>query len=140
MYKMGRTGDKGAQATKETALWACILRGVILAALISLAGVLLFAMAIKLFQLPDTSIQPVTIGLKVVSALAGAFAAVGSNGSKGFIKGISTGILYMVLGFLIYSLFEQAPSWQVMLSDTGMGALAGALGGILRVNLAGSRR
>ena len=134
-----KTRDQSAQF-EGTPIWLCLLRGVVLAALVSLAGILLFALLIKAFHLPDSAIAPVTIGLKIASAIAGSFAAVGRSGSKGLIKGLLTGTVYIALGVAIYACFEGFPSFRVLLMDLGMGALAGAVGGIVRSNLGAKTR
>ena len=55
--------------------------------------------------------------------------------SGGLIKGITAGVLYVLLAFLIFALFEKFDGVKFNYFDLLFGVLAGAFSGIIKVNV-----
>lgn len=110
------------------------VKGMIVALLISLALVILFAFCLKWFSLSDSTIVPITLLIKGISVLVGSLIAVRGN-SKGLIKGLSFGAIYIVFAFIVFSLLAGSFSLGVSsLLDLAFGALLGGIVGIVKVN------
>lgn len=106
--------------------------GALVAALVFLG---LFAGSIKLFHISETAI-PVTSQVgKVLCMLTGAWLSVRRRPAKGWLRGGLTGVLYVLLAFVLFSAIDGDWSfgWP-FLSDMLMGAAVGGIGGILFVN------
>lgn len=112
-----------------------IVEGVALAAVVSVVGILLFALIVKTFGLSDAVIPPVNQVLKVVSILLGTWRAV-HCGARGLVAGLIVGVAYIALGAGIYMLLEGALSpVSVLLTDAALGAASGGVSGVLLANL-----
>lgn len=110
------------------------VKGIIIAIIISLGLVVLFAFILKGFSLSDSVITPVTMIIKAVSVVVGALVAVKGN-SKGLVKGISFGTIYIVIAFLIFSILAGSFSVGVSgLLDLISAATCGGIVGIIKVN------
>jgi len=110
------------------------IKGSIVAVLISLGLVVLFAFCIKWFSLPGSVIAPVTFVIKGLSVLFGAMIAVKGE-SKGMVKGISFGAIYICFAFIIFSIL--AGTFSIGLSsflDLISSVVIGAIVGIVKVN------
>lgn len=112
------------------------IKGFIVAIMVSLGLVVLFAFFIKWFALPDSCIYPVTLLIKAISVMLGAMVAV-KGSSKGLIKGALFGVIYIILAFLLFSML--AGSFSIELSsllDIVSAAVLGGIVGIIKVNRA----
>ena len=89
---------KGA---RMKALWA-ILRGFLTAAAATLLGMLLLAAAVIYLEVSDGALTALNQLLKLLCVALGARFAVGVGGERGFFTGAAVGLLYMVLGYLLY--------------------------------------
>ncbi len=110
------------------------VKGIVIAIIVSLGLVVLFAFILKGFSLPDSVITPVTMIIKALSVVLGSLVAVKGN-SKGLVKGVSFGAIYIVVAFLIFSLL--AGSFSVGLSgllDLLSAIACGGIVGIIKVN------
>lgn len=110
------------------------LKGIIVAMLLSLALVVVFALCIKWFVLDESWIVPITLLIKGVSVLIGALVAVCGD-SRGLLKGASFGAIYIIFAFFVFSIlagtFEMGIS---LLLDIAFASLLGAIVGIFKVN------
>jgi len=113
-----------------------VLKGSIIAVLITLVCFLFFALVMRFMYLDDALIPSVNQVIRIFSiALGGAYAARASRGI-GWLKGALTGLLYIFWAFLISWLFSGNLIINiVLLSDAFMGLLAGAIGGVIGVNI-----
>ena len=112
------------------------LKGIIVALLISLGLIVLFAFCLKWFNLSDNIIAPINLAIKGISVLIGSIIAIKGD-SKGLLKGVSFGAIYIFLAFVIFSVL--AGSFSINLSfllDILFAALLGGLIGIFKVNKA----
>jgi putative membrane protein (TIGR04086 family) len=106
--------------------------GALVAALVFVA---LFAGSIKLFHINETAIPIVSEVGKALCMLAGAWITVRRHPAKGWLRGGLTGVLYVLLSYVVFSAIDGDWSfgWP-LLSDVLMGAAVGGIGGILFVN------
>jgi putative membrane protein (TIGR04086 family) len=107
--------------------------GALIAALVFVA---LFAVGIKATGISENSIPVVNEVAKVLCILFGSWLSVRRHASKGWMRGGLTGLLYIVLAFVIFSAIDG--DWSIgwgFASDLAMGAVVGGIGGIIFVNL-----
>lgn len=116
--------------------WGRVLRGLIVSVAVSAAGVLLFALIMQWLKPSDEVIRIFNQVLKLLSIVAGTYAAVGRGGEKGLIRGAAVGLLYMGLGVALYALLTgQNLPFTSYLGDLGMGVAGGGLCGMILSNL-----
>ncbi len=111
------------------------VKGIVIAVIISLGLVMLFAVILKGFALPDNVIAPITMVIKAISVVFGSFVAVKKGSSKGLVKGASFGTVYIVVAFLLFSILSG--SFDIGLSsvlDLISAAACGGIVGIIKVN------
>ena len=120
---------------RMVATWK-LLRGVLTAALISLALMALLAVAVVYVRLSDETITVVNQVIKLLSLFAGVLVCVRPGGRRGFFLGAAVGLLYMAVGYGLYCLLDDVMLPFGMLAvEFSVGALAGALSGALVSNL-----
>ena len=114
---------------------ANILKGSLIAVSISLILILLFAVLIKLTNIPDVAISPVNQVIKIISIFFGCFLCLKKLPQKGLVTGSFVGMLYTVLAFLIFSLLGGTFSFNLtLLSDIIFATIIGGICGIMAVN------
>lgn len=110
------------------------LKGLIVATLISLGLVILLAFCINWFEIKDSYLSPLTLLIKGISIVVGTVIAVRGE-SKGLLKGICFGIIYIVFAFVIFSILSS--SFKLGLSsllNVLFASLLGGIVGIIKVN------
>ena len=123
-----RTTRRSARKTERSAIFA-VLRGVLIAAAITIIGVAVFALILNASDRAITAINQV---VKFVSILAGVTTAMHAGESGGAMRGACVGLLYMALGIVCYALMMgQSPQLAAYLADLGMGLAAGGLFGMI---------
>ena len=109
-----------------------VLRGVLVAAAITVIGVAVFALILNWWNASDRAITAVNQVVKFVSILAGVTTAMRAGESGGAMRGACVGLLYMALGIVCYALMMgQSPQLAAYLADLGMGLAAGGLFGMI---------
>ena len=125
-----------------------VLRGVLVAAAITVIGVAVFALILNWWNASDRAItainqvpaedyltsviSAVNQVVKFVSILAGVTTAMRAGESGGAMRGACVGLLYMALGIVCYALMMgQSPRLTAYLADLGMGLAAGGLFGMI---------
>lgn len=111
-----------------------IIKGIIVAMLISFALIVIFALCLKWFVLDDVWIVPITLVIKAVSVLFGAMVAVKGE-SKGLVKGALFGGVYIIFAFIVFSIL--AGTFELglgFLLDLAFSVVLGAIVGIVKVN------
>ena len=127
--------DTLAQQSPLLNLWISVGKGAFVAAVLSLAYVLLLALCIKTMAWSEGIIVPANQVMKIVSVIIGAWIAVRRTPQRGWLRGGLTGIVYMVLGFVLFSLVQG--DFAIMGGywiDLATGAVVGAVSGMLLVN------
>ena len=118
-----------------------VTRGVVCAAICTLAGMLIMGVAAGYTGITDSTIQVLNQVLKLTSAIAGAFVAVRPGGDKGLIKGALVGAAYMVIGLAsVGALIEAGLNWQNVLAEIAVSTAVGAAAGVLTANLPARKR
>lgn len=111
-----------------------VLKAVLFATLISLALVLIFAIVIRFANVENKVIMPVNVAIKILSLLAGVLLAL-KNPQNGLVKGAISGLLYMLFTFLIFSALNGFKDVTFSWIDLITLPVAGAISGIIKVNL-----
>ena len=124
---------KGARAKAMLAM----LRGVLAAAAATLLGMLLLAAAVIYLEVSDGALTALNQALKLLCVALGARFAVGVGGERGFFTGAAVGLLYMVIGYVLYwqlggALFSASAMLLEMLVGGAIGAAVGAVCANLR--------
>ncbi|MFR5102294.1 MAG: TIGR04086 family membrane protein [Christensenellaceae bacterium] len=111
-----------------------IAKAVLLSVLFCLAAVLIFSLVLKFASLSESVIKPVNQCIKALAILFGCFFAL--RGEKGWLKGLAAGILTVMLTYLVFAMVggDFSLSW-LILAELAFGAVAGALSGIVAVNV-----
>lgn len=112
-----------------------VVKAVIIAIIISLVGVLLAALIIKLFNIPSGGIPIINQVIKGISVLAACLIAF-KTPHNCWVKGIVTGLIYTALAFVIFSLLggKFTFDWTI-LNDVAIGCVSGFLSGIIAANI-----
>lgn len=123
------------EAIKDRTVLFGIIKGVTLALISSIFGVLLFATVLKFCDMSDTTIKIINQIIKVASILFGCIIGLKKNGKFGLYKGIVVGLLYSILAFLIFSILNQEFVFNAsIVFDTLFGGIVGGICGIIVVN------
>ena len=118
----------------QSTFFVQIIKGGVLALLFCVSFALLFSMALLLFPIPDTVILPINQTLKVLAVALSTLLSV--RDEKGWIKGAIIGVVATMLTTFAFSFLGGglSLSWLIF-AEMGYCALAGAVMGILSVNL-----
>ncbi len=113
-----------------------VLKGLLVAAGVTLAGMLLLSLAVVLLGVSDGALSLLNQLLKLVSVLLGVRIAVGIGGTRGFVIGAVVALLYMVIGYALYwKLGGAVFSMGSMLGEMLLGGAVGAASGSVFANL-----
>lgn len=109
-----------------------MLKASMLAAVLTLALVLIYAFVLQQGWLDEGSIPIVTAVIKILGAAFAAFICVRRSQSKRWLMGGCAGGVYTMLAFAVFSIAAQSFNFSLaMLSDILMGVLAGMVTGML---------
>lgn len=112
-----------------------MLRALIAALVVTLVLVLASALLIKLLNIPTAYIGVLNQVNKGVSVLTAALLCLRLP-KAGYLRGIILGIAYILLSYLVFSLFSGEFSAGIsLLNDVALGAVTGMVSGILAVNM-----
>ena len=119
---------------------AALLKGLVLAILITIALMLALAAAAVYLDLSDTVIRWLNQLIKILSIVIGTGISVGRGGEHGFVTGMVLAIVYMVLGYAMYVLLGgNAFNAVSMLGEILIDAAAGGVAGAVFANLSSKR-
>ena len=124
-------GHSKSETLSKDNIFYDFLKGLLVATLLSLGLIILFAYSMKWFSIDDQFISPFTLLIKGVCVLVGSSLAVKKGTSKGLLKGVLFGIVYIAIAFIIFSIL--AGTFSVGLSTVLDLAFAGLLGGIIGI-------
>ncbi len=111
------------------------LKGTLISMIFTIAVILLFALIIKETGLKDNIIGPVNQGIKIAGIIAASYFAVKGMTDKQWLCGGITGIMYMLLSYLIFSLIQgMFGNIALLFSDLLMGMLIGMVFAIITAN------
>ena len=112
-----------------------LLKGTFVSLLISLVGILIFALFLKFVDISDGWIMPINQIIKVLSIFFGVKSMIKYSEGKGFAKGLVLGLVYTIFAFIIFSLLSSSFVFDVtLLFDTLFGAIIGIICGIICVS------
>ena len=127
-----RTMRRSARRARSGGALSAVLRGVLVAAAVTVLGVVLFALLLNWWDASDRAITAINQVVKFVSILAGVTSALRTGEKRSAMRGACVGVLYMALGIACYCLLMgQSPKLTGYLADLGMGLAAGGLFGMI---------
>ena len=127
-----RTMRRSARRARGGGALSAVLRGVLVAAAVTVLGVVLFALLLNWWDASDRAITAINQVVKFVSILAGVTSALRAGEKGSAMRGACVGVLYMALGIACYCLLMgQSPKLTGYLADLGMGLAAGGLFGMI---------
>ena len=127
-----RTMRRSARRARSGSALSAVLRGVLVAAAVTVLGVVLFALLLNWWDASDRAITAINQVVKFVSILAGVTSALRAGEKGSAMRGACVGVLYMALGIACYCLLMgQSPKLTGYLADLGMGLAAGGLFGMI---------
>lgn len=113
-----------------------ILKGVFVAMILTLLGMLIMAALTVFARISDNALTALNQALKIIAILLGTRTAVGRGGSRGFVTGCVVAILYMIVGYGLYvCLGGGAFNAAQMLGEILLGAAIGSLAGAVLANM-----
>ena len=117
-----------------------LVRSTIIAVIISLLCVLVFALIVNLADVGEKVITPINTIIKIVSVFVGCIVGF-KDKSKGAIKGALSGLLYTLLAILIFGIISHSVKISALnLLDIGIGIIAGTISGLIAVNIGRKKR
>ena len=127
-----RTMRRSARRARGGGALSAVLRGVLVAAAVTVLGVVLFALLLNWWDASDRAITAINQVVKFVAILAGVTSALRAGEKGSAMRGACVGVLYMALGIACYCLLMgQSPKLTGYLADLGMGLAAGGLFGMI---------
>ena len=122
------------ESSGKSSVFFNYIKGIVVAIISSLLLVVVFALFVKWFTLSDRVIVPVTMCIKGVSVALGAIFAVRGE-SRGLIKGVAFGAIYISISFLLFGLLSGSLSFGLSnLLDLVCVCALGGVVGIVKVN------
>ena len=110
------------------------LRAVLLSLLFSLLLILIFALIIRWADLDEKTIVPVNYAIKFLSLSLGVLIGF-KNRKNGILKGVITGLIFMLLTFLIFSGMNGFKDINFNWLDLIFIPIGGAIVGVIKVNI-----
>lgn len=124
-----------SEAKKSGSYVLEMIKALVIAIIISLIGVLLAALIIKLCNLPDKVIPIINQVIKGLSILIACLISF-KLPHNGWVRGIVMGIFYIALSFVVFSLLDGKFNFGLsLLNDVALGAVTGLISGIIAVNI-----
>ncbi len=111
-------------------------KGGIVGLIVTIICVLIFAILVKQFKFSDGVISAANQVIKVLSILIAAYLAACNATEKKVLAGALAGVIFVVLGYLTFSLIEsQFGKFSLLVADIAMGAVIGMLAGMIVAKL-----
>lgn len=128
--------SKKAKSAKSAGFVADIgvsaVKGAVVGMVFTILAILVFAFIIKAMSLEDSAIAPVNQVIKIIGILLASFVATRGMGGFKWLRGMAAGLLYVVAGFIIFSLLEGTMGLiPVLISDMMAGAIIGLASALL---------
>lgn len=116
-------------------------KGGITGLIVTIVSVLIFAILVKQFKLSDGVISAVNQMIKVMSILIAAYLAACNAPEKKVLAGTLAGVIFVVLGYLTFSLIEsQFGKVTLLVADIAMGAVIGMLAAMIVTKLFANKK
>ena len=106
-------------------------KSVCIAAIVTLAAVLVFALLVKLFSIGEGAITAVNQVIKAAAIFVGCMVCI--RPARGLLKGVASGVCVIILTYFLFAILagEISFGWGTVL-DFLFGALAGGISGAIR--------
>lgn len=111
-----------------------VAKAVLFSILFSFAAVLTLAVIVRFSNVSEKGVVILNTVAKILAIIFGVLVGFKTK-SGGLIKGITAGVLYVLLAFLIFAFFEKFDGVKFNYFDLLFGVLAGAFSGIIKVNI-----
>ena len=115
-----------------------LIKGVFAAIVVSVVGILIFAVVLKFVNVSNLAIKVINQVIKVISIFIGLKVFTKTNCEKGILKGVLLGVLYTSFSYLIFSLLSN--SFSLGLSFVFDIIFSCVFGSIFGIVLANSKR
>ncbi|MDR3592367.1 MAG: TIGR04086 family membrane protein [Negativicutes bacterium] len=138
MAKVSRRARFGAQPKMAPGVAVLIFKGVLVSLAVSLACVLFLALASLATEslLVENYMRYIMVAVTVISIFSGAAYAAQRAGSAGLFIGMAVGAAYVLISLAIgLEITPESVSFLVLANKFLAGVAAGALGGLVGVNL-----
>lgn len=113
-----------------------IIKSVLISYVLSIILLAIFSIILTYTSFPESSISLVVMVVSIISILYAAKIAAAKAKSRGWIIGSAAGLMYMFILYLISLIFTHRPVFDShVFSIFGIGLLAGAIGGVIGINL-----
>ena len=110
-----------------------LVKAVLISLIFSCISILLFALVLYLFSIPNEAVTPINCLIKVLATFIGCFFSI--KGDKGIIKGLIYGAIITVIAFLFFSLLSGSFTLGIsFLWELLLGLTIGAVAGVVAVN------
>ena len=121
---------------KDTNSILIIGKGIIISILISLLLILIYGILLTYTRISESPMTTVIMIITIISITLSSIYVAMRVASRGWLNGAITGLLYMIIIFLISLLFKiGVPFDKFIFSRMLMGFVIGALAGIIGINL-----
>jgi len=116
--------------------FAAIVKGVLIALIITVLGSALLGVVYQLTGVAEKTLPATSVALFYLSILIGSFLAARDAGSRGLLHGVVVAILFMLLGLMLAGLFfDFKTAAGNLLLRGSLSSIAGAVGGVLGVGI-----
>lgn len=113
-----------------------LLKGLLTAVGITVAGMAALALLVVYARLSDSALLSLNQLLKLLAIFFGTWKAVGRGGTNGFVTGVIVGVVYVALGYGLCAAWEGMTITGVLLTvEFLLGAVIGGVSGALAANL-----
>ena len=110
-----------------------LVKAILISLIFSCVSILLFALVLYLFSIPNEAVKPINCLIKVLAVFIGCFFSI--KGDKGFVKGLIYGGIIVIIAFLFFSLLSGSFTFGLsFLWELLLGLTVGAVAGIVAVN------
>jgi putative membrane protein (TIGR04086 family) len=113
-----------------------LTKAIILAYIITIPVFIVLALIATYTKFPEKLILPAVIVTTIISILIASSASTSNLKSKGWLNGSLVGLTYMIVLYLVSSIvFKNFSINEHVITNTVIGVLTGAIGGIIGINI-----
>ena len=123
---------KNTKKSKRNPILLHSIKGAVTALIVTVAAVLALALIVKQSGMDETKISAINQAIKVISIFIAALISSRSVMEKQLFTGCISGLIYVAVGYIAFSLLEgEFGDVMLLLADLAMGAIVGALVGLI---------
>ena len=138
MARPSRHSRPVVAAPKSTGIFMLILKGSLVSLIVALVFLFMLAIVSLLSdRVPlDSYLAYIMVGVTLLSIFIGSAWAAKEAQTMGLIIGMAVGFIYVLFSLTVgVEIYQESISWLVLANKLGAGLAAGALGGLVGVNL-----